>query len=548
MRNLKLETIMKKYIFTLLAALAITLSSCENDFDAKIYGSLSTTNFPKTETDYELYMLECYIPFCNHWGYTFSGYNQRQWYSATGGVYKYFDACTDETAAWTLGTWGNGWTALTSANFEDFKLCGRGADDNFPNHFEKVRDVTRYTQIIKTLEEADDASLPAEKKRRLVAETRLLRGLNMYYLLHVFGPVPVIVDVNLVNDAEAEKLLARPTLDEMTQYITDDFEYAAANMVEDPGQQGRYNADYARVCLMRHYLNEGYHMQGYYQKAYDLYGQFHGHYSLYQEGENPYADQFKIANKFNCEVVMSMSCNSDATGDGKTGNFNPLSYYVTSGDWANTDDQGNHTYVYPQGGGWAQTLNISKYYYDTFEPGDLRAKTIETSYYSKSRKRWITADDLGDIWNGFAINKYPVETSTNFQGTDVPLARWADVMLMYAEADVRLHNAVSASAIRQVNEVRHRAGLADLSSDKTSSVNAFLDALLTERGHEFHYEGFRKIDMIRFGKYYTIMNAIGRTPSSEYIPLPDYAVKQAAENGITLKQYFTRDNYDGPKK
>ena len=128
------------------------------------------------------------------------------------------------------------------------------------------------------------------------------------------------------------------------------------------------------------------------------------------------------------------------------------------------------------------------------------------------------------------------------------MARWADVLLMYAEADVRLNKTVSTSAIDCVNQVRHRAGLADLPAEKTASVNDFLDALLEERGHEFYYEGHRRIDLIRFNKYYTIMDAIGCTPTSQYFPIPNYAVDQATDMGYTLTQYFTRPDYDGPQR
>ena len=43
---------MKKYIYSALMAVGLLLStSCENDFDAQIYGQLSTTNFPATAAD-----------------------------------------------------------------------------------------------------------------------------------------------------------------------------------------------------------------------------------------------------------------------------------------------------------------------------------------------------------------------------------------------------------------------------------------------------------------------------------------------------------------
>lgn len=536
------------YIALCLLTLCGFLSSCENDFDAKIYGSLSTTNFPSSATDYENYMIECYMPFCSNWAYTFTSNNQRQWYSATGGIVRFFDSTTDESSAWTIGSWGSDWTNISAAQYDNFKYASRYSSDPTPNHFEKTRDITRFTQVISTLEDADESVLSAEKKAQYVGEVRLLRGLMMYYMLHLYGPVPVLLNPEEVGDSTSEAALVRPTLDEMTQYITDDFEYAANNMVEEQSEKGRYTADYARFCLMRHYLNEGYHEDGYYQKAYDMYNKFHGNYSLFTSGDNPYADQFKIANKFNSEVIMAVSCGSNSSGGARQGNFNPFSWYMVPSDAAKYDDKGNATPFVLQGNGWSQVYNASKYFYDTFEPNDKRAETILTSYYSNNGY-WVTEADLDDLWNGYVINKYPIETNTtNYQGTDIPLARWADVLLMRAEADVRLHNSVSQEAINLVNQVRHRAGLADLASDKTSSVDSFMNALLEERGHELMFEGCRKIDLIRFGKYYTLMNSIGRTPSSEYLPIPDYAVDQAAASGYTLDQYFTRDNYDGPKK
>ena len=137
--------------------------------------------------------------------------------------------------------------------------------------------------------------------------------------------------------------------------------------------------------------------------------------------------------------------------------------------------------------------------------------------------------------------------SSAYNGADYPLARWADVMLMRAEADVRLHNAVSAEAVDLVNQVRARAGLEGLKEEATSSVSAFYDALLMERGHELFWEGQRKIDLIRFGKYHTIMTADGREPSAQYLPMPNFAMEEAEAAGIKLDRYFFRDDYDGPK-
>lgn len=539
-----------KHIHIIFSIVALCVSSlgiisCENDFDAKIYGKLSTTNFPSTASDYENYMLGCYIPFSVNWTYNYSS-NQYNFYVPEGGLQRCFDTTSDEGTGWKIGSWGWLWSTLGEAQFDDLKLLGRGAT-GAPNHFEKIRDISRFTQIISQLEDAPTEILPEDKKQEFVGEARLCRGMMMYYMLHMFGPVPVIVDAAELGDTINESHLERPDLNVMTQYITDDLEYAVNHVAETQKEKGRYTADYARFCLMRHYLNEGYHMDGYYQKAYDLFKTFTGNYKLFEEGENPYAEQFKIAHKFNCETIMSVCCNNNATGSGSEGNFNPFSWYAVPWDAAKYDDKGSPTPFVNQGGGWGMVFNISKQFYDTFEPGDKRAETIITSYYS-SQFGWVTEKDLGNRWDGFIVNKYPIETATSFQSTDIPLARWADVLLLYAEADVRAHNTVSQSAIDCVNQVRHRAGLPDLTTSQTASVESFLDALLMERGHELYYETCRKIDLIRFNKYYTKMAEMGRAPSSEYFPIPDYAVQQAEASGYKLTQYYTRDNYDGPKK
>lgn len=535
---------MKKDLFISIFVLCLAiLTGCEDDFDAKIYGSLSTTNFPSTEAEYEEYMMTAYVPFITSQVYQWDGCALQVgfWVPMTG-MLRMMDSTTDECAPWTINTWGLSWQYLTECQFENLRFVDR-SDMNTPTHFEKVRDITRMTEIIGTLEKAD--ILSEEKKKEWLGEVRLLRGLTMYNLLHIYGPVPVILDPEKIGVFEEESKMERPTLDEMTNYITTDMEYAVHNIAEKQSEKGRYNRDYARFCLMRHYLNEGAHTPGYYQKAYELYSQFTGGYSLYKEGSNPYAEQFKVGHKFNCETIMAVSCSSTADGSGAQGNCNLNYQYMVPWDATKYTNTGDPTPFEKGGGGWSQTMNISPAFYDTFEEGDKRKETIITYYYSSLTNNWNNLWNIGQTWNGYIINKYPAETETNIQGTDMPLARWADVLLMYAEADVRLNNKVSDAAIDCVNQVRNRAGLANLTYDKTASVEVFMDVLLTERGHELFYEGCRKIDLIRFNKYYSKLKAIGKTPSHQYFPLPDFAVNQAEEAGYYLAQYYTRPDYDG---
>ena len=309
----------------------------------------------------------------------------------------------------------------------------------------------------------EEATALSDEKERTRGEARLLRGLMMYYLLHIYGPVPVIVDPSLVGNDEAEQNMERPTLQQMTEWITADFEYAVANM-SNSQPHGRYTADFARYCLMRHCLNEGSYMSGYYDKVIQMYDELKSSgYRLFTEGgSNAYAEQFKQAHKFNCEVIEAVSTSKEGDGSGSNGNFNPISWYVIPYDAAKYADPGNTIptpFVY-QGGGWGQCFNIAPTFYDTFEEGDYRKNTILTSYVKNDANRTLITGQILERHGQDLLSKYPVEIDNPFQPTDIPLARWVDVLLMYAEAVARKNQSVpTGEAMKAVNDVRARAGL-----------------------------------------------------------------------------------------
>jgi hypothetical protein len=545
---------MKKILFNTIIALSLLLSGgCSNDFDPKIYGKLFSSNFPQTEADYESYLMFCYLPFGDTWGYTPPGGSwQHTFYVPEGGFVRLFDNTADIAYPWTVGNWGGGWLQLSQANYNNCHLYGRASNGGSVSHFEKVRDVTRFTEIIGTLEEA--TALTDEKQRQFIGEARLLRGLMMYYLLHIYGPAPVILNPEDVGNTEAEENMARPSLDEMAAYIYDDMDYAQQNM-PNTAPNGRYTADFARFCLMRHCLNEGEHMQGYYDKAIEMYEALKnsGKYALFtQGGATAYADQFRQSNKFNAEVIMALSTSLSGDGTDTKGDFNPLSFYVVPSDVARYADVANTipTPFEKQGGGWGQCFNVSPVFYDTYEDGDVRKGVILDSYVQNNAERVIVGrEDVGSKWSGFILNKFPIEVDNAFQPTDVPLARWADVLLMYAEAVARKSQAVpTGEALQAVNSVRARAGLNPLTGAAISSYNAFMDALLLERGHEMLYEGQRKIDLIRFNKYRRNCTLYkGMTPTHQYMPLPDYAIQQAESYGKALTQEFVRPGWEEDK-
>ncbi|RYE21303.1 MAG: RagB/SusD family nutrient uptake outer membrane protein [Sphingobacteriaceae bacterium] len=104
---------------------------------------------------------------------------------------------------------------------------------------------------------------------------------------------------------------------------------------------------------------------------------------------------------------------------------------------------------------------------------------------------------------GIRVIKYPPDYP-NYQGSagnDLMIFRYADVLLMIAEANARLGN--MATALTQVNALRSARGAAPLTSMVLANPANAEDprTLLAERGRELYWENMRRTDLIRFGMF-----------------------------------------------
>jgi starch-binding outer membrane protein, SusD/RagB family len=96
---------------------------------------------------------------------------------------------------------------------------------------------------------------------------------------------------------------------------------------------------------------------------------------------------------------------------------------------------------------------------------------------------------------GIRVIKYAPDLSNGDNvNNDFVIYRYSDVLLMRAEAILRGATQVGATPLVSVNTVRARAGAPAL-----ASIN--LNQLLDERGREFYWEGLRRQDLVRFGKF-----------------------------------------------
>src|SRR5688500_19540321 len=107
---------------------------------------------------------------------------------------------------------------------------------------------------------------------------------------------------------------------------------------------------------------------------------------------------------------------------------------------------------------------------------------------------------MATVDNARCLKYWHNATSGNHSSNDVPLIRYADILLTRAEALNEL-NGPAQEQLNLINQVRIRAGLSGLTLAQATSKEALRDLILRERGWEFYSEGKRREDLLRMDKF-----------------------------------------------
>lgn len=206
-------------------------------------------------------------------------------------------------------------------------------------------------------------------------------------------------------------------------------------------------------------------------------------------------------------------------------------------------DAGTHPY-----GSGSNYMNVPPTYYYSFDKKDIRRDVTCGLYYrDKDFKQQVVA--IGSIsqgkWSREYLNPPPGPSTNKGTGINWPMLRYADVLLMFAEAENEL-NGPTAAAKAAFARVRQRAFnqvdwpekvdqyIASVSAGKA----AFFDAIVDERAWEFGGEMIRKYELIRWNLYDTKINetveGLKKLADDAYLgfgDLPDYLYWKYDESG-----------------
>ncbi len=145
-------------------------------------------------------------------------------------------------------------------------------------------------------------------------------------------------------------------------------------------------------------------------------------------------------------------------------------------------------------------------YYLSFDENDTRRDVTCTSYSIYFLNKGAAGDtfvDVGTTYSCIMHGKFRIPWCVEPQeaakrNLNIPVMRYADVLLMYAETQNYLNNGPTQAAKDALKQVRDRAGVGELSMP--SDQQAFEDALLQERKWEFAGEFMLRTDMIRMNR------------------------------------------------
>lgn len=190
----------------------------------------------------------------------------------------------------------------------------------------------------------------------------------------------------------------------------------------------------------------------------------------------------------------------------------------------------NNASRYGAGGGGIQML--PNYFY-AFDSVDTRRDVTITHYQVTSATNIKSQRRLGELNTGKYRRDWRVPllpgTVLNV-GYNWAMIRFADVLLMYAEAVNEINGSPTPAAIAAFEEVRKRAyrGNTGLIGVTPTTKAAFFDAVANERFLEFGHEGIRRYDLLRWNLLYTkledarakIQQMAART--GPYVNVPQY--------------------------
>ena len=427
----------------------LTFNACNDFLTLEPPTRINELNFYETENDFEAAMFG-----------TYSGLQGL--YSTT--LLRLAELPTDN--AWIL------WTSPSISEIEaeeiDFTSANVFVASVWDNAYQTI---ARSNNIINQLEASD---IDASVKDQYRGEAKFLRALNYFYLVQFFGDIPLITNTFRSPDQVNTYDWTRNPAAEIYDLIVSDLQEAANLLQGTDLSKARASTGAAKALLGKVYLTRG---------NYDLAAATLKEVIDMNEYElqDDYHTLFTNNNDELPESIFEVKYLSGMMGEGNdfTSTFAPENFDMA---------------IFPNNRQGSGRIVVTPNLAASYEEGDLRrVATIRDS---------LLLQDGSYDQVKYGIKFIDFETLAGDDGgINFTVLRYADVLLMYAEALNELGD--TEEAHDYLNIVRERAGLDPLQG---LSQAEFVLVMEDERRVEFAQEAHRWFDLVRTGRLQTVMN------------------------------------------
>ncbi|MDR2125536.1 MAG: RagB/SusD family nutrient uptake outer membrane protein [Prevotellaceae bacterium] len=468
---------MKKILIT--TVFILSFFSCTN-LDETIYSSIPSDKFFTTE---EEFLMSAGRVYSHLLGYT-------HYYNIWGTITVSTDEALSPLREFNQWDDGGVWRDLHAHTFTP-------AHDNIYQTWDFL--FTGISLCNQILYEFSQSTLDFPVKENMIAEIKVMRAWFYFNAMDLFGNIPLSIDFADVSIPQQK------TRAEIFSFVEEELKNNASSLANSPSENyGRATKPFAYTILAKMYLNsEKWFGAPKWQETVDACD------SVIKLGtlqlENDYFTNFKVNNQSSKENIFAIVYDK---------------VYANGGNWARRFRFHQLTLHWES----TRTFGIIDESWNGFCTSKSFFETFDLTSDSRSNT-WLYGPQLDAsgaplLWYGTQVNYTPeinslfdwsnparhnqgvrfakYEYENGLQGecmsNDYAVYRYADILMMKGEALVRQGNA--ELAVPLFNEVRSRTGLPDYTAAELT-----LDEIYAERGREFAWEGSRRQDMIRFGKW-----------------------------------------------
>ena len=366
----------------------------------------------------------------------------------------------------------------------------------YTNSYKKIAGCNRFIENIDKLGESN-------KINRLKSEARFLRATQYFYLASYYGSVPLVTKVLTLNESNN---VEKASKEEIITFVCDEMSAISALLPRtselSTNEIGRATRQAALAFLGRMKMVQK-----------DFKGAAEALIQIIDLGDNEISPDYKTlfyqANENSTENIFSMQYIDDLAGNGLPQHAFPLK----DGGWCIINPTANlfESYEFKDG----TPFSYDDPRFNSNNLGDNRDPRLDyTLYYDRAIFRGTTytchpeskgLDKIGAgqvTQTGYMMRKFFDENwsgSLTSYGGNIPIIRYADVLLMYLEALVEDGATITQATLDMtINKVRGRASV-NMPPITETNNDALRTIVRHERKIELALEGHRLWDLIRWG-------------------------------------------------